>query len=49
MTPEIIRCREDADVTSAIDLLQAKPIRHLLVGEEHQNLVGVVSTYTLTS
>ena len=47
ITPEIIWCREDADVTSAINLMQEKYIRHLAGGDEHQNLVGIVSLYTL--
>jgi CBS domain-containing protein len=47
MTPEIIWCHEDADVTSAIDLMKDKHIRHLVVGDEHQNLVGIISLYAL--
>jgi predicted transcriptional regulator len=47
MTPEIIWCHEDADVTSAINLMKEKQIRHLAVGDEHQNLVGIVSLYAL--
>ena len=43
MTPEIIWCREDADVSSAINLMKEKHIRHLAVGDAHQNLVGIVS------
>jgi CBS domain-containing protein len=47
MTPDIIWCREDADVTSAINLMKEKHIRHLAVGDEQQNLVGIVSLYVL--
>jgi len=47
MTPEIIWCREDADVVSAINLMKEKGIRHLAVGDEHQKLVGIVSLYAL--
>lgn len=47
MTLEIVWCREDADVTSAIDLMKEKQIRHLAVGDEQQNFVGIVSLYAL--
>jgi CBS domain-containing protein len=47
MTPDIIWCREDADVTSAINLMKENHIRHLAVGDAHQNLVGIVSLYVL--
>jgi CBS domain-containing protein len=47
MTPDVIWCREDSDVTSAINLMKEKQIRHLAVGDEHQNLVGIVSLYAL--
>jgi CBS domain-containing protein len=47
MTPEIIWCCEDADVTVAINLMKEKHIRHLAVGDEEQNLVGIVSLYAL--
>ena len=47
MTPDIIWCREDADVTSAINLMKENHIRHLAVGDAHQNLVGIVSLYAL--
>jgi CBS domain-containing protein len=47
MTPEIIWCREDADVTSAINLMKEHHIRHLAVADAHQNLVGIVSLYAL--
>ena len=47
MTPDVIWCREDADVTSAIQLMKDKQIRHLAIGDEHQNLVGIVSLYAL--
>lgn len=47
MTPDVIWCHEDADVTSAIQLMKDKQIRHLVVGDEHQNLVGIVSLYAL--
>jgi CBS domain-containing protein len=47
MTPEVIWCREDSDVASAINLMKEKHIRHLAVGDEKQNLVGIVSLYAL--
>jgi CBS domain-containing protein len=47
MTPDVIWCHEDADVTSAIQLMKDKQIRHLVVGDERQNLVGIVSLYAL--
>jgi CBS domain-containing protein len=47
MTPNIIWCREDTDVTSAMNLMQAQHIRHLAVGDEDQNLIGIVSLYAL--
>ena len=47
MTPDVIWCHEDADVTSAINLMKDKHIRHLAVGDEQQNLVGIVSVYAL--
>ena len=47
MTPEVIWCREDSDVAAAIQLMQEKHIRHLVVGDAQQNLVGIVSLYAL--
>jgi CBS domain-containing protein len=47
MTPDVVWCHEDADVTSAIQLMKDKQIRHLAIGDEHQNLVGIVSLYAL--
>jgi CBS domain-containing protein len=47
MTPEVIWCREDTDIASAIQLMKEKQIRHLAVGDQHQNLVGIVSLYAL--
>jgi CBS domain-containing protein len=47
MTPDVVWCREDSDVASAINLMKEKHIRHLAVGDEHQNLVGIVSLYAL--
>jgi CBS domain-containing protein len=47
MTPGIIWCHQDTDVTSAINLMKEKQIRHLAVGDQHQNLVGIVSLYAL--
>ena len=40
-------CHEDADMTSAIQLMKDKQIRHLVIGDEQQNLVGIVSLYAL--
>jgi CBS domain-containing protein len=47
MTPEVIWCREDSDVAAAITLMKDKRIRHLVVGDAQQNLVGIVSLYAL--
>jgi CBS domain-containing protein len=47
MTPDIIWCCEDMDVASAIQLMKEKQIRHLAVGDQHQNLVGIVSLYAI--
>jgi CBS domain-containing protein len=47
MTPGIVWCGEDADLTSAVNLMKEKQIRHLVVGDAQQNLVGVVSLYAL--
>jgi Mg/Co/Ni transporter MgtE len=47
MTPEVIWCREDTDIASAIQLMKEKQIRHLAVGDQHQNLVELVSLYAL--
>jgi CBS domain-containing protein len=47
MTAEVIWCHQDADVTSAVTLMKEKQIRHLAVGDQHQNLVGIVSLYAL--
>jgi CBS domain-containing protein len=47
MTPDVIWCREDSDVTAAINLMKEKQVRHLAVGDEQQNLLGIVSLYAL--
>jgi CBS domain-containing protein len=47
MTAEVIWCHQDADITSAVTLMKEKQIRHLAVGDQHQNLVGIVSLYAL--
>jgi CBS domain-containing protein len=47
MTPGIIRCRQDTEVTSAICLMKDKHIRHIAVGDENRDLGGMVSLYTL--
>jgi CBS domain-containing protein len=47
MTPEVIWCREDADVSAAIQLMQEKHIRHLAVGDADLNLLGIVSLSVL--
>jgi CBS domain-containing protein len=47
MTPEIIWCREDSDVTSAVNLMKERQVRHLAVGDQNQTLVGIVSLYAL--
>jgi CBS domain-containing protein len=47
MTAEVIWCHQDADVTSAVNLMKEKQIRHLAVGDQNQNLVGIVSLYAL--
>jgi CBS domain-containing protein len=47
MTPKIIWCQEDDDVTAAVCCMQEKHIRHLAVLNRHQHLVGIVSLYAL--
>jgi CBS domain-containing protein len=47
MTPVIICCFEDDDVTAAVKCLQDQHIRHLPVVNRHKDLVGVVSVYAL--
>jgi CBS domain-containing protein len=47
MTPDIIWCRADVDVTAAIHLMKEQAIRHLAVGDDNRNLVGIVSLYAL--
>jgi CBS domain-containing protein len=47
MTPEIIWCFEDDDITAAVRCMQEKQVRHLAVLNRDQQLVGIVSLYAL--
>jgi CBS domain-containing protein len=47
MTPEVIWCQEDDDVTAAVCCMREKHIRHLAVLNRHQQLAGIVSLYAL--
>jgi len=43
MTPEVIYCFEDQDVTEAARLMEEKQVRRLVVLNRGQRLVGIVS------
>jgi CBS domain-containing protein len=43
MTPEIVYCFEDNDVTEAADLMSQKQVRRLPVLNRQKRLVGIVS------
>jgi uncharacterized protein (DUF2267 family)/CBS domain-containing protein len=43
MTPEVVCCHEDEDITEAVRLMEEKQIRRLPVKDGHQRLVGIVS------
>jgi CBS domain-containing protein len=43
MTPETICCNEDQDVQEAANMMQEHQIRRLLVLDDRQRLVGIVS------
>ena len=43
MTPEIVYCYEDQDVTEAAKLMETKQIRRLVVLDRNKRLVGIVS------
>jgi CBS domain-containing protein len=43
MTPEIVYCRDDQDVTEAAKLMESKQIRRLVVLNRDKRLVGIVS------
>jgi CBS domain-containing protein len=47
MTPEILWCYEDADLTTATSLMKEKHIRHLAVLDRNHQLTGIVSLYAL--
>jgi CBS domain-containing protein len=47
MTPVIICCFEDDDVSAAVKCMQEQQIRHLAVLDRNRDLVGVVSLYAL--
>jgi CBS domain-containing protein len=43
MTPEIVYCFSDQDVTEAARLMRDRQIRRLVVLDRHKRLVGIVS------
>jgi CBS domain-containing protein len=43
MTPDVVYCFEDQDVTDAADTMAARQIRRLLVLNRDKRLVGIVS------
>lgn len=43
MTPDIVYCFEDQDVSDAADLMEGKQIRRLVVLNRDKRLVGIVS------
>jgi CBS domain-containing protein len=43
MTPELVYCTEDEDVTAAAQLMHDHQIRRLLIINEQKELVGIVS------
>jgi len=43
MTPEIIYCFEDDDVSRAINLMEERQIRRIAVLDSNKRLVGIVS------
>lgn len=47
MTPEILWCFDDADLTTAANFMKARSIQHLAVLDHDHQLVGVVSLYAL--
>ncbi len=47
MTPEILWCFDDADLTTAVNFMKEKHIRHLAVLDRTRQLVGIVSLYAL--
>jgi CBS domain-containing protein len=47
MTPVIICCFEDDDIAAAVRCMKEQQIRHLVVLDRNQHLVGVVSLYAL--
>jgi CBS domain-containing protein len=47
MTPEILWCFADADLTTAVNFMNERHIRHLAVLDRHRQLVGIVSLYAL--
>jgi CBS domain-containing protein len=47
MTPEILWCFDDADLTTAVHFMNERQIRHLAVLDRNRQLVGIVSLYAL--
>ena len=47
MTPEILWCFDDADLSTAANFMKEKPIRHLAVPDRNRQLVGIVSLCAL--
>jgi CBS domain-containing protein len=47
MTPVLVCCSEDDDVSAAVTCMQEQQIRHLAVLDRNRRLVGVVSLYAL--
>lgn len=43
MTPQPVTCREDADVEDAVEIMEEKQIRRVLVVDKKGGLVGIVS------
>jgi CBS domain-containing protein len=47
MTPEVLWCFDDADLTTAASFMKETSIRHLAVLDRDRQLVGIVSLYAL--
>jgi len=43
MTKEVVSCTEDEDVNDAIKLMESRQIRRLIVRDEQNQVVGIVS------
>lgn len=44
MTPDVVRCYEDADVADAVQMMEQGRIRRILVVDRKERPVGLVST-----